>query len=99
MARAPEARSTQVAAAVGGPSVGGSLLASGGGMLASVREMTAQPSFRRAVPTIVTVIAAIAGIALYAVVQQPKLTTLYSSLPEAEKATKRALSCSSSCCA
>ncbi|MBM3611444.1 MAG: flagellar M-ring protein FliF [Alphaproteobacteria bacterium] len=86
MARAPEARSTQVAAAVGGPSVGGSLLASGGGMLASAREMTAQPSFRRALPTIVTVIAAIAGIALYALVQQPKMTTLYASLPEAEKA-------------
>ncbi|MFZ9949118.1 MAG: flagellar basal-body MS-ring/collar protein FliF [Gemmobacter sp.] len=86
MARSPEPRSTQVAAAVGGPSVGGSLLASGGGMLTSVRDMTAQPSFRRAMPTIVTVIAAIAGIALYAVVQQPKLTTLYASLPEAEKA-------------
>ncbi|MGA1276638.1 MAG: flagellar M-ring protein FliF, partial [Gemmobacter sp.] len=55
-------------------------------MLTSVRDMTAQPSFRRAMPTIVTVIAAIAGIALYAVVQQPKLTTLYASLPEAEKA-------------
>jgi flagellar M-ring protein FliF len=86
MARSPEPRSTQVAAAVGGPSVGGSLLASGGGMLTSVRDMTAQPSFRRAMPTIITVIAAIAGIALYAVVQQPKLTTLYASLPEAEKA-------------
>ena len=86
MARSPEPRSTQVAAAVGGPSVGGSLLASGGGVLTSVRDMTAQPSFRRAMPTIVTVIAAIAGIALYAVVQQPKLTTLYASLPEAEKA-------------
>ncbi|MFZ8941524.1 MAG: flagellar basal-body MS-ring/collar protein FliF [Gemmobacter sp.] len=55
-------------------------------MLTSVRDMTAQPSFRRAMPTIITVIAAIAGIALYAVVQQPKLTTLYASLPEAEKA-------------
>jgi len=86
MARSPEPRSTQVAAAVGGPSVGGSLLASGGGVLTSVRDMTAQPSFRRAMPTIITVIAAIAGIALYAVVQQPKLTTLYASLPEAEKA-------------
>jgi flagellar M-ring protein FliF len=86
MARAPEARSTQVAAAVGRPGGAVSLMSSGGNIFANLREMTAQPGFRRAVPTIVTVIAAIAGIALYAMVQQPKMTTLYASLPEAEKA-------------
>jgi hypothetical protein len=46
-------------------------MSSGGNIFANLREMTAQPGFRRAVPTIVTVIAAIAGIALYAMVQQP----------------------------
>ena len=84
MARAPEAKGMQVAAAQAGS---GQLAAlPGGAVVARIREVTNQPGVKRAMPTIVTVLAALAGIALFAFMQQPDRTTLYASLPEAEKA-------------
>ena len=44
-----------------------------------------QPGVQRALPTIVGVLVVLAGLALYAALQAPARTTLFASLPEAEK--------------
>ncbi len=41
--------------------------------------------FRRSLPTIVAVVVTLMGLMAYFVMQQPSRTTLYASLPEAEK--------------
>ena len=58
----------------------------GGGIISQVRDITQQPSFKRAFPTIVAAVVAVAALVVYALMQQPERTTLYASLPEAEKA-------------
>jgi len=48
--------------------------------------MTSDPSVKRSMPAIIAVIAVIAGIVVYMIIQKPAVTSLYASLPEAEKA-------------
>ena len=65
---------------------GNSLTLPGGAFLSNVRALTSQPSFQRSMPAIIAVLASFVGLVIYAVLQQPDRTTLYASLPEAEKA-------------
>ena len=58
----------------------------GGGVLSNVRRFTSDPSFKKSLPTIIAVVVAVLGLILYVALQQPSLTPLYASLPEAEKA-------------
>jgi len=61
------------------------LLAAPTQALARVRETLDQPGFRRAFPTLLASLTAIAAVILYISMQQPAMTTLYSSVSEAEK--------------
>ncbi len=58
----------------------------GSGVLSNVRRFTSDPSFQKSLPTIIAVVVAVLGLILYLALQQPSLTPLYASLPEAEKA-------------
>ena len=62
-----------------------SLLASSSGAVAKIRDGIDQPGFRRAFPTLLATITVVAALVLYWGMQRPEMTTLYSSLPEAEK--------------
>ena len=53
--------------------------------LSKVRETLDQPGFRRAFPTLLASLTAIAAVVLYIAMQQPTMTTLYSSVSESEK--------------
>ena len=53
--------------------------------MSAVREFIDQPGFRRAFPTLLASITAVAALVLYWGMQKPELTTLYSSLPASEK--------------
>lgn len=64
---------------------GSALVPSGGNMLASLRNVTAQPGFQRAMPTIIAVFAVVLGLAAYLYMREPARTTLYASLSEADK--------------
>lgn len=50
-----------------------------------VNEVTKQPAFRRALPTIIAAFVVVLGLVAYFMMQQPSRTTLYASLPESEK--------------
>lgn len=65
---------------------GTSLVTSSANVLETVRNVTQQPSFQRAFPMIVSVLVIAACLIAIAVMQKPARTTLYASLPEAEKA-------------
>lgn len=65
---------------------GSALVPSGGNMLASLKSVTAQPGFQRALPTIIAVLAVVLGLAAYLYMREPARTTLYASLTEADKA-------------
>jgi flagellar M-ring protein FliF len=65
---------------------GTSLVTSPGNVLQTVRNVTQQPSFQRALPMIVSVVVIAACLIAVALMQKPARTTLYASLPEAEKA-------------
>jgi flagellar M-ring protein FliF len=54
-------------------------------MLATIRNVTQQPSFQRAFPTLIAVLAIAICLIVFAIMQKPERTTLYASLPEAEK--------------
>ena len=62
-----------------------SLLAAPTQALAKVRETIEQPGFRRAFPTLLASLTAVAAVILYVSMQKPEMTTLYSSVSEAEK--------------
>ena len=62
------------------------VVAQGGGILSNVKRLTSDPSFQRSFPTIIAVVVAVLGLVIYLTMQQPSLTPLYASLPEAEKA-------------
>jgi len=53
--------------------------------VARIREAIDQPGFRRAFPTLLASLTAVAAIVLYWGMQKPEMTTLYSSLSETEK--------------
>ncbi len=61
------------------------ILAMPSSALAKVRETLDQPGFRRAFPTILASLTAVAAVILYISMQKPEMTTLYSSVSEAEK--------------
>lgn len=50
------------------------------------QDIMAEPGVRRAMPMIMATILVVAGLIFYAFMQAPTYTTLYGSLPEAEKA-------------
>ena len=62
-----------------------SLLAAPTQALAKVRETIEQPGFRRAFPTLLASLTAVAAVILYLSMQKPEMTTLYSSVSETEK--------------
>ena len=64
---------------------GGNLATMPGNYLSNIRSITAQPSFQRAFPALVAVIAILVCVVVFALMQKPSRTTLYASLPEAEK--------------
>ena len=53
--------------------------------VANIREVIDQPSFRRAFPTILAAITAVAAIVLFVAMREPNMTTLYASVSDAEK--------------
>ena len=61
------------------------LLATSSNAVARIREAIDQPGFRRAFPTLLASLTAVAAIILYWGMQKPEMTTLYSSLSESEK--------------
>jgi flagellar M-ring protein FliF len=61
------------------------VLATSSNAVARIREAIDQPGFRRAFPTLLASLTAVAAIVLYWGMQKPEMTTLYSSLPESEK--------------
>jgi len=64
---------------------GQGMLSAPSNALAKIRETIDQPGFRRAFPTLLASLTAVAAILLYISMQKPELTTLYSSVSEAEK--------------
>ncbi len=64
---------------------GRGLMPEAGALLAQAKELWNSPAFRRSLPTIVAVVVTLMGLVAYFVMQQPSRTTLYASLPEAEK--------------
>ena len=63
----------------------GGLLSAPSAALSKVRETIDQPGFRRAFPTILASLTAIAAIILYVGMQKPEMTTLYSSVSSPKK--------------
>jgi flagellar M-ring protein FliF len=61
------------------------LLATSSNAVARAREAIDQPGFRRAFPTLLATLTAVAAIVLYLGMQKSEMTTLYSSLSESEK--------------
>jgi flagellar M-ring protein FliF len=61
------------------------LLATSNNAIARIREAIDQPGFRRAFPTLLASLTAVAAIVLYWGMQKADMTTLYSSLSESEK--------------
>lgn len=51
---------------------GSALVPSGGNMLASLRNVTAQPGFQRALPTIIAALAVVLGLAAYLYMREPR---------------------------
>lgn len=81
------ATNTQTLDATGtGAGARNSLVPASGNMLTTIKNVTAQPSFQRAFPTIIAVFAILICVVVFALMQKPARTTLYASLPEAEKA-------------
>jgi flagellar M-ring protein FliF len=62
------------------------LVEKGSGVLSNVRRLTSDPSVQKSLPTIIALVAAVLSVIIYLALQQPSLTPLYASLPEAEKA-------------
>ena len=53
--------------------------------VASLREAMDQPSFRRAFPTILAALTAVAAVILFVSMREPNMTTLYASVSDSEK--------------
>ena len=58
----------------------------GNGVISRLRRMAREPGVQRALPAIGSVALVVIGLVVYLLLQQPSRTTLYASLPEAEKA-------------
>ncbi|MDX1779707.1 MAG: flagellar basal-body MS-ring/collar protein FliF [Thalassovita sp.] len=68
------------------PTGGNAVTSRGKAYLSQLQMLTSQPAVRRALPAIMLVTVAVVGLLLYALLSQPKRLTLYSDLPEADKA-------------
>lgn len=66
-------------------SQGNSLVVGPANIMARMQSVTAQPSFQRAFPTIIATLAILLCVVVFVFMQKPARTTLYASLPEAEK--------------
>jgi flagellar M-ring protein FliF len=64
---------------------GNSLLKQSSTVISNALKFTAQPGVQRALPVIVASLAIIVGLGVFAFLQQPSRTTLYASLPDADK--------------
>ena len=64
---------------------GTGLIPQAGQFLSNVQQLASQPSIQRSLPAVVAVIVLILGLFVYSILQQPERTTLYASLPDAEK--------------
>ena len=53
--------------------------------LANIRAVIEQPGFRRAFPTILAALTAIAAVIVFASMRHPDMTTLYASVSDSEK--------------
>ena len=53
--------------------------------VANIREAIEQPSFRRAFPTILAALTAVAAVVLFATLREANMTTLYASVSDSEK--------------
>ena len=61
------------------------LLATPRNAVANIREAIDQPSFRRAFPTILAALTAIAAVIVFVSMREPNMTTLYASASDADK--------------
>ena len=62
-----------------------SLLATPRNAVANIREAIDQPSFRRAFPTILAALTAVAAVIVFVSMREPNMTTLYASASDADK--------------
>jgi flagellar M-ring protein FliF len=53
--------------------------------VATIRDAIDQPSFRRAFPTILAALTAVAAVVVFASMREPNMTTLYASASDADK--------------
>ena len=53
--------------------------------VATIRDVIDQPSFRRAFPTILAALTAVAAVVVFASMREPNMTTLYASASDADK--------------
>lgn len=60
--------------------------AQGKAYLAQAQQVMSQPAVRRALPAIILVVVAVMGLVVYMMLAQPKTLSLFSDLPEADKA-------------
>jgi flagellar M-ring protein FliF len=61
------------------------MLAAPRNVVANLREAIDQPSFRRAFPTILAALTAVAAVILFVSMREPNMTTLYASVSDSEK--------------
>jgi flagellar M-ring protein FliF len=64
---------------------GTGLIPQAGQFLSNVQQIANQPSVQRSLPAIIAVVVLALGLFVYSLLQQPERTTLYASLPDAEK--------------
>ena len=63
----------------------GNMLSAPMNVVANIREAVAQPSFRRAFPTVIAALAAVAAVVLFTGLRTTNMTTLYASVSDTEK--------------
>jgi flagellar M-ring protein FliF len=68
------------------PAEGNSPAQAGRAYLEQAQDMMAQPAVRRALPAIILVVVAVFGLVVYMMLSEPKRLSLYTDLPEADKA-------------
>ena len=64
---------------------GTGLIPQAGQFLSNVQQIANQPSVQRSLPAVIAVVVLVLGLFVYSLLQQPERTTLYASLPDAEK--------------
>ena len=64
---------------------GTGLIPQAGQFLSNVQQIANQPSVQRSLPAVIAVVVLVLGLFVYSILQQPERTTLYASLPDAEK--------------